>query len=60
MSEVPLEGSSVGASQWGQSHGESGDGGVASSGWGAVATLTASNVVARVALFGQAPYYGSS
>lgn len=35
-------------------------GGVASSGWGAVATLTASNVVARVALFGQAPYYGSS
>lgn len=34
----------------------SGDEGVASSGWGAVATLTASNVVARVALFGQAPF----
>lgn len=31
MSEVPLEGK---ASQWGQSHGGSGDEGVASSGWG--------------------------
>lgn len=38
----------------------SGDGGVASSGRGAVATFTASNVVARVELFGQAPYYRSS
>ena len=38
----------------------SGDGAVASSGRGAVATLTASNVVARVELFSQAPYYGSS
>ena len=33
---------------------------MASSGRGAVATLRASNVVARVELFGQALYYGSS
>ena len=57
-----LEGSSqhrgqpVGAEPWKRS----GEGGVASSGRGAVAILRASNVVARVELFGQALYYGSS
>lgn len=57
-----LEGSSqhrgqpVGTEPWKRT----GKGGVASSGRGAVATLTASNVVTRVELFSQALYYGSS